>query len=264
MPPLTAFPVAIHFAHRVVALAVAALIAASASGAPSGADRAGLRRAAAGLCLVAAAQIALGAVTVLSAPGRRVHDRARGRRGPAAGPGRSCSASRPWPRAGRKNNVVPTAARAAEGLRMEVVPASAIAVASTRAEAVAPSRAADLLELTKPRITTLVLVTAAVGYAVGTVGAVRRAALPALPTGTGAPLRRSVGAQPVRGARRRRADEPHLPPPDSGGTPAPRGGAALRRRPLRHGPGRARGRQPRDARCSARPPSCPTCWPTRR
>ncbi len=45
---------------------------------------------------------------------------------------------------------------------MEVVPAAALAVA--------PSRAADFLELTKPRITALVLVTAAVGYAVGAEG----------------------------------------------------------------------------------------------
>jgi protoheme IX farnesyltransferase len=43
---------------------------------------------------------------------------------------------------------------------MEVAPAAS-------AVAVAPSRAADFLELTKPRITALVLVTAAVGYAVG-------------------------------------------------------------------------------------------------
>ena len=42
---------------------------------------------------------------------------------------------------------------------MEVVPAAALAVV--------PSRAADFVELTKPRITALVLVTAAVGYAVG-------------------------------------------------------------------------------------------------
>jgi protoheme IX farnesyltransferase len=41
---------------------------------------------------------------------------------------------------------------------MEVVPAAALAVA--------PSRTADFLELTKPRITALVLLTAAVGYAV--------------------------------------------------------------------------------------------------
>jgi protoheme IX farnesyltransferase len=41
---------------------------------------------------------------------------------------------------------------------MEVVPTAAIAVA--------PSRLADFLELTKPRITSLVLLTAAVGYAV--------------------------------------------------------------------------------------------------
>jgi protoheme IX farnesyltransferase len=40
-------------------------------------------------------------------------------------------------------------------------------VAPTAVVAVAPSRAADFLELTKPRITALVLVTAAVGYAVG-------------------------------------------------------------------------------------------------
>lgn len=45
---------------------------------------------------------------------------------------------------------------------MEVVPAAALAVA--------PSRTADFLELTKPRITALVLVTAAVGYAVGAQG----------------------------------------------------------------------------------------------
>ncbi|MEX0879359.1 MAG: heme o synthase [Thermoanaerobaculia bacterium] len=45
---------------------------------------------------------------------------------------------------------------------MEVVPAAALAVA--------PSRAADFLELTKPRITALVLVTAAVGYSVGAEG----------------------------------------------------------------------------------------------
>lgn len=42
---------------------------------------------------------------------------------------------------------------------MEVVPAAGLAVAS--------SRVADFVELTKPRITSLVLVTAAVGYAVG-------------------------------------------------------------------------------------------------
>ena len=44
---------------------------------------------------------------------------------------------------------------------MEVVPAP------TALAGRAPSRAADFLELTKPRITSLVLVTAAVGYAVG-------------------------------------------------------------------------------------------------
>ena len=45
---------------------------------------------------------------------------------------------------------------------MEVVRAAELAAA--------PSRAADFLELTKPRITSLVLVTAAVGYAVGGLG----------------------------------------------------------------------------------------------
>ncbi|HEY1250221.1 MAG TPA: heme o synthase [Thermoanaerobaculia bacterium] len=56
---------------------------------------------------------------------------------------------------------------------MEVAPviAAAEAVAPTGARELAPSRAADLLELTKPRITALVLVTAAVGFAVGTLGA---------------------------------------------------------------------------------------------
>ncbi|MEP6993255.1 MAG: heme o synthase [Acidobacteriota bacterium] len=46
---------------------------------------------------------------------------------------------------------------------MEVAPAASIAVA--------PSRLADFLELTKPRITALVLLTAAVGYAVAGQGA---------------------------------------------------------------------------------------------
>jgi protoheme IX farnesyltransferase len=56
---------------------------------------------------------------------------------------------------------------------VEVIPAitAADAVAPDGARVFAPSRAADLLELTKPRITSLVLVTAAVGYAVGTLGA---------------------------------------------------------------------------------------------
>jgi len=45
-----------------------------------------------------------------------------------------------------------------------------VEVARTAELAAAPSRAADFAELTKPRITSLVLVTAAVGYAVGTAG----------------------------------------------------------------------------------------------
>jgi len=53
---------------------------------------------------------------------------------------------------------------------MEVARVEAIVVEGVEAveSAAAPSRAADLLELTKPRITGLVLITAAVGYAVGT------------------------------------------------------------------------------------------------
>jgi protoheme IX farnesyltransferase len=45
-----------------------------------------------------------------------------------------------------------------------------VEVARTAGLAAAPSRAADFAELTKPRITSLVLVTAAVGYAVGSAG----------------------------------------------------------------------------------------------
>jgi cytochrome c oxidase assembly protein subunit 15 len=65
VPPLSSFPVAIHFAHRVTALVVAGLVAASAVRAwRSG--RPGLRRAAIGLCALVGAQIALGAFTVLT------------------------------------------------------------------------------------------------------------------------------------------------------------------------------------------------------
>src|SRR5205807_2697895 len=65
VPPLTAFPVAIHFAHRVAAVAVAVLIgfcvrAAWRSG------RAGLRRTAVWLAVLTVCQIALGALTVVS------------------------------------------------------------------------------------------------------------------------------------------------------------------------------------------------------
>lgn len=60
---------------------------------------------------------------------------------------------------------------------MEVVPAAALAVA--------PSRAADFAELTKPRITALVLVTAAVGYAVGGQGSFDPAAFLVFLAGTG-------------------------------------------------------------------------------
>ena len=65
VPPMTSFAVAIHFAHRVTALAVAAaafvcLVRARRSGRPD------LRRIAAALSGLVVAQIALGALTVLS------------------------------------------------------------------------------------------------------------------------------------------------------------------------------------------------------
>lgn len=65
VPPLDTFPVAIAFAHRVGALCVAGLVAASAvramrSGGP------GLRKTAVWLCALVAVQVTLGALTVLS------------------------------------------------------------------------------------------------------------------------------------------------------------------------------------------------------
>ena len=51
---------------------------------------------------------------------------------------------------------------------MEVIPVNASAGAAIAVET--PSRAADFAELAKPRITSLVLVTAAVGFAIGTRG----------------------------------------------------------------------------------------------
>jgi protoheme IX farnesyltransferase len=53
---------------------------------------------------------------------------------------------------------------------VEIAPAQALAVASPRADDAERSRASRFLELTKPRITALVLVTAAVGYAVASAG----------------------------------------------------------------------------------------------
>ncbi|HEX4441464.1 MAG TPA: heme o synthase [Thermoanaerobaculia bacterium] len=64
---------------------------------------------------------------------------------------------------------------------MEVVRAETLAADSVDA----PSRAADLLELTKPRITGLVLVTAAVGYAVGSGAAFEPARFLLFMLGTG-------------------------------------------------------------------------------
>jgi heme a synthase len=65
VPPLGTFPVAIHFTHRVVGLAVAVLVAVCAVRAFR-TRRHGLRRAAILLCALVAVQITLGAATVLS------------------------------------------------------------------------------------------------------------------------------------------------------------------------------------------------------
>jgi cytochrome c oxidase assembly protein subunit 15 len=62
VPRIDSFPVAIAFAHRAWALAVAALVIAAAVGA----YRSGLRRSAVFLGLLVPAQVALGALTVLS------------------------------------------------------------------------------------------------------------------------------------------------------------------------------------------------------
>jgi heme a synthase len=65
VPPLGTFPVAIAFAHRLGALAVAGLVVASAVRAFRSGRR-GLSRTAAALCGLVAVQVALGALTVLS------------------------------------------------------------------------------------------------------------------------------------------------------------------------------------------------------
>ncbi len=65
VPPLGTLPVAIAFAHRIMALAIAVLVAASAVRAFRSGRR-GLSRAAAGLCGLVAVQVTLGALTVLS------------------------------------------------------------------------------------------------------------------------------------------------------------------------------------------------------
>ncbi len=65
VPPLTSFAVAIHFAHRVMALVVAAFVGIS-IGRAFRSGRRGLEKAALGLGVVVAAQIALGAATVLT------------------------------------------------------------------------------------------------------------------------------------------------------------------------------------------------------
>ncbi|HEX4441463.1 MAG TPA: COX15/CtaA family protein [Thermoanaerobaculia bacterium] len=65
VPPLTTFPVAIHFLHRVGALVVAALVGFCALSCAR-THRAGLRRAGFVLVVLTLAQIALGAATVLT------------------------------------------------------------------------------------------------------------------------------------------------------------------------------------------------------
>jgi cytochrome c oxidase assembly protein subunit 15 len=65
LPPMASFPVAIHFAHRVGAVIVAALAGMCAWRAV-GSGRPGARRAAAGLVALVCLQITLGALTVLT------------------------------------------------------------------------------------------------------------------------------------------------------------------------------------------------------
>jgi cytochrome c oxidase assembly protein subunit 15 len=65
VPPLTSFPVAIHFVHRLGALAVAALVGVCAA-LSMRSPRAGLRRTGAALALLVLLQIGLGAATVLT------------------------------------------------------------------------------------------------------------------------------------------------------------------------------------------------------
>ena len=65
VPPLTSFPVAIHFLHRVGALVVAGLVGVCAFRALRSA-RPGLRRAGIGLAMLVVVQIGLGAATVLT------------------------------------------------------------------------------------------------------------------------------------------------------------------------------------------------------
>jgi cytochrome c oxidase assembly protein subunit 15 len=65
VPPLTSFPVAIHFLHRVGALVVAALVGVSALRSLRS-PRTGVRRAGIGLAMLVVVQIGLGAATVLT------------------------------------------------------------------------------------------------------------------------------------------------------------------------------------------------------
>ncbi|HKA37147.1 MAG TPA: COX15/CtaA family protein, partial [Thermoanaerobaculia bacterium] len=65
VPPLTSFPVVIHFLHRVTAVAVA-LCAALCGARAFASKRSGLRKTAVALMVLVAAQVALGALTVLT------------------------------------------------------------------------------------------------------------------------------------------------------------------------------------------------------
>ena len=97
VPPLGTFPVAIHFTHRVLALAVAVLVGICVARAFASGRR-GLEEAAAWLAALVVIQIALGAATVLSGEVRRRHDGPRRHRSGAARVHRSPSVSRRWPR----------------------------------------------------------------------------------------------------------------------------------------------------------------------
>ena len=92
----------------------------------------------------------------------------------------------------------------------------------------APSRAADYLELTKPRITSLVLLTAAVGFAVGTRGDFAALRFMIFMAGTALLCARRLDVEPVLRARRGRAHGADPGAAARRGTPPAAGGARVR------------------------------------
>src|SRR5262252_6058540 len=84
---------------------------------------------------------------------------------------------------------------------------------ATSVVAVSPARATDFLELTKPRITFIVLVTTAVGFIVGTLGSFDAIAFAALLAGTafvsgGASVLNQYWEREVDGQMRRTRSRP--------------------------------------------------------